>query len=198
MLSGVRNARRRVAVVVLVVATAVVGAVGCSPGDDPASTGADGPGASAEASGVDYLEDPSEVPKLLRDRFGEVPSLRRLNLSADSIRAQVRDPEIPDNLDDWVYRDGEWTSTPVSVSVNEIAEFDDVTFVPGAIAWDKIPELVQATYDGVELEEEEITSVSFDRIAGDPVRVYIGVSGLRGNGRLLGLADGTEYDVERS
>ena len=125
-------------------------------------------------------------------------STRRLTLTEDTVRAQIRDPERPENMDDRVFREGEWTSTPVSVSVHEIEEFDEVTFVPGAIAWDRIPELIEATYAGVDLEEESITSVSYDRIAGDPPRVYIGVTGLRGSGRLLGRADGTEYDVERT
>ena len=188
-----------VAVGLVAVVLAVSVAAGCS-GDDGAG-GADGSGGTdttAPASRVDYLQDASSVPTLLRDQFGEVPQLRRLTLTEDAVRAQTRDPERPENMDDWVYREGAWTSTPVSVSVHEIEQFDDVTFVPGAIAWDRIPALIEATYDGVDLEEESITSVSYDRIAGDPPRVYIGVTGLRGSGRLLGLADGTEYDVERS
>jgi len=194
-----------VRVVLVAVGLAASVAAGCSADDGAGGAGgADGSGGSggtdttARVSPVDYLEDASSVPKLLRDQFGEVPQLRRLTLTEDTVRAQIRDPERPENMDDWVYREGEWTSTPVSVSVHEIEQFDDVTFVPGAIAWDRIPALIEATYDGVDLEEESITSVSYDRIAGDPPRVYIGVTGLRGSGRLLGRADGTEYDVERS
>ncbi len=189
-------------VVLVAVGLAASVAAGCSADDGAGGAGgADGSGGTdttARVSPVDYLEDASSVPKLLRDQFGEVPQLRRLTLTEDTVRAQIRDPERPENMDDWVYREGEWTSTPVSVSVHEIEQFDDVTFVPGAIAWDRIPALIEATYDGVDLEEESITSVSYDRIAGDPPRVYIGVTGLRGSGRLLGRADGTEYDVERS
>lgn len=209
MLSGVRTQRRgpgaaptpmhRVVLAAVVVGVLAVGAAGCSAGGETGGAASSGDG-SATSTGprVDYLADPTDVPELLREQFGEVPMLRRLILMEDSIRAQIRDPQRPENMDDWVYRDGEWTSTPVSVSVSEIAAFDDTTFVPGVIAWDRIPALIEATYDGVDLEEEEISSVSYDRIAGDPPRVYIGVSGLRGNGRLLGLADGTEFDVERS
>ena len=188
-------------VLVAVGLAAGVAAGGCADDGAGGAGGADGSGGTdttARVSPVDYLEDASSVPKLLRDQFGEVPQLRRLTLTEDTVRAQIRDPERPENMDDWVYREGEWTSTPVSVSVHEIEQFDDVTFVPGAIAWDRIPALIEATYDGVDLEEESITSVSYDRIAGDPPRVYIGVTGLRGSGRLLGRADGTEYDVERS
>ena len=149
-------------------------------------------------SRVDYFRDATSVPKLLRDQFGEVPQLRRLTLTQDTIRAEIRDPQIPENLDTWEYRDGKWTSTPVSVSVREIEQFDEVTIVPGSIAWDRVPELIQATYDGVDLEKESVTAVSYDRLAGEAPRVFIGVSGLRGSGRLTGLADGTEYEVERS
>ena len=202
MLSGVRTQRHGPGVtakcVVVCAVVFVMGAVGCSASGDTGGAASAGDGSEGPTARVDYLADASEVPELLRERFGEVPMLRRLILMEDSIRAQIRDPQRPENMDDWVFRDGEWTSTPVSVSVSEIASFDDTTFVPGAIAWDRIPALIEATYDGVDLEEEEISSVSYDRIAGDPPRVYIGVTGLRGSGRLLGLADGTEFDVERS
>ncbi len=185
----------------LVGASAV--AAGCGGSSDSVEGSAGGAeggaaGAGVPSARVDYLRDATAVPKLLRDQFGEVPQMRRLTLTEDTIRAQIRDPQVPENMDDWVYRDGEWTSTPVSVSVREIEQFDEVTFVPGTIAWDRVPELIEATYDGVDLEEEKITAVSYDRIAGEAPRVYIGVTGLRGSGRLLGLADGTEYDVERS
>ena len=193
--------QRAVVVSVALVTALVVAATvtGCGSGDDAGgSASPENPGTSSSGHRVDFLADATDVPDLLREQFGEVPQMRRLNLSEDSVRVQIRDPQRPENLDDWVYRAGEWTSTPVSVSVHEIEEFDETTFVPGAIAWDRIPALIEATYDGVDLEEETISSVSYDRIAGDPPRVYIGVSGLRGNGRLLGLADGTEFDVERS
>ncbi|CAN5395558.1 hypothetical protein BH10ACT3_BH10ACT3_19210 [soil metagenome] len=145
-----------------------------------------------------FLEHPEQVPDLIRKKFGEVPRFRRLNLTNDDLMIELRDPDKPENLDNWRYSHGQWTSTPVSVSLAEIEQFDQTTFGPESIAWDMIPDLIQAAYDGVELEEEEITSVSYDKIAGDPPRVYIGISGLRGNGRLLGLADGTQYEVQRN
>ena len=104
----------------------------------------------------------------------------------------------PENLDDWTYRDGEWSSRPVSVSLSEIEALDDTTFQPSQVAWAAIPGLVQQALDGLDLEDEHIDAVSFDRIAGEPPRVYIGVTGLRGNGRLMANADGTEVEIARN
>lgn len=186
----------------ILLALAVTVVASCSAGSDAADSAAGGGSGDAEElstpSGVSYLEDPSDVPGLIYDQFGEIVSFTRLNLGDDDIMIELRDPEIPENLDLWTFRDGEWSSTPVSVTLAEIEQLDETTFGPDAIAWDAIPDLIQQAYDGLALEEEEITSVSYDRIAGDAPRVYIGVTGLRGTGRLLANADGTEVEVTRS
>jgi len=196
--------RLRISGVAVLLALSMLSAGACSPSEDSSTGGTAatasqsgelGPGASA---GPQYLERPEQVPELLREKFGEVPRMRRLNLTDDGITLELRDPAKPENLDTWRYSDGEWTSTPVSVSLSEIEQFDETTFGPESIAWDSIPELIQHAYDGVELEDEEITTVSYDKLAGAPPRVYIGISGLRGNGRLLGSADGTQYEVTRN
>ena len=173
---------------------------GCSDDDNTVVEGdTAGRGATTvEGSATDYLGRPEVVPGLIRAKFGEAPSVRRIHLFHDSVLVEVRDPAKPENLDDWTYRDGEWTSRPVSVSMSDIEALDDTTFQPGQVAWDAIPDLVDAAFDGLDLEEEGIDAVSYDRLAGDPPRVYIGVTGLRGNGRLIANADGTEVDVQRN
>ena len=82
--------------------------------------------------------------------------------------------------------------------MSEIEALDDTTFQPSQIAWEAIPILVDQALAGLDLEEEEVSAVSYDRIAGERPRVYIGVSGLRGNGRLIANADGTEVEVTRN
>jgi len=189
-------------VAVLVAALALV-LSSCSAGDG-ADGSSDGSGSSGDPagqgsdSGPQFLERPEQIPELLYDEFGEMPRLRRLIVSEDALSLELRDPAIPENLDTWRYADGEWTSTPVSVSQRDIDELDLVTFGPDAISWSAIPDLIDQAYAGVDLEEEEITSVSFDRISGDPPRIYIGVNGLRGSGRLLAGADGSNVEVVRN
>ena len=153
---------------------------------------------SALGGSIDFLRHPEDVPGLIRERFGEAPYVRRINLFREYVIIELRDPAKPENLDDWTYRDGRWTSRPVSVSMADIAALDDTTFLPSQIAWDRVVDLVQQALDGLELEEETVDAVSFDRIAGDQPRVYIGVRGLRGTGRLLANADGTGVDVQRN
>jgi hypothetical protein len=168
-------------------------------GDGSTDGGSSNPPTSTGiGSAVDHLRHPERVPDLIRERFGEAPSVRRIHLFRDSVLIELRDPAKPENLDDWTYRDGEWTSRPVSVSMSEIEALDDTTFQPSQVAWTAIPGLVQQALDGLDLEDEHVDAVSFDRLAGDPPRVYIGVTGLRGNGRLLANADGTDVEVARN
>lgn len=191
-------------------ASAVVGAAlvlvvvlgGCSSeGADPAGPDAETPAtasASGEQGGPGFLEHPEQVPDLLHAKFGEVPRFTRLTLTDSDVSLELRDPEIPENLDRWRYSGGEWSSTPVSVTQSQIDALDVTTFGPESITWAAVPGLIQQAYDGVDLEEEQIDSVSFDRLAGDPPRVYIGISGLRGSGSLLAGADGSDVQVRRN
>lgn len=190
-----RAAVRGVAIGVVLAGAA--GLAGCSGSDQGASADTE-PGSEVTVSSPRFLDHPEQVPELIRARFGEVPRFTRLTLTDADVSLELRDPDIPDNLDLWRYSGGTWTSSPVSVSQSEIDELDVTTFGPESIVWEAIPGLIQQAYDGVDLEEEEINSVSFDRIAGDPPRVYIGISGLRGSGSLLAAADGTGVEVRRN
>lgn len=40
--------------------------------------------------------------------------------------------------------------------------------------------------------------MSFDRLPGERPRVYVGVTGRRGSGRLIANADGTDVDIQRN
>ncbi len=153
---------------------------------------------AGDDTSVDLLVTPERIPELLRAQFGPEPSLRRINVSRDSISLELRDPAKPDNIDRWSWRDGAWTSSPVSVLQREIDEFDQVVFSPSTIDWSLIPDLVQRALDGVDLEDESVDGVSYDRLAGERPRVYIGVDGSRGSGRLIGDADGTNVEVRRN
>ena len=61
-----------------------------------------------------------------------------------------------------------------------------------------MPGLIDQALAGLDLEGEEVGNVGFDRLAGERPRVYISVNGLRGTGRLVAKADGTEVDIRRN
>ena len=197
-----RAGHSRVTSSLVVLATTTVLLAGCSGGGSSGTvaTTPTGPAtASVPTAGPDLLVDPAQVPLLVRARLGEAPSLRRIIVFRDGVSLEVRDPVKRDNLDTYRYTRGEWAApTPVSVTLREIEELDDVTFGLGAVRWTAIPGLIQRAYDGLDLEGEEITSVSVDRIKGRPPRLYIGVSGLRGSGRLIANADGTDVEIRRN
>lgn|GEM_PF-5034204 len=153
---------------------------------------------NTEASTFDALAEPEEVPAIARKKLGEAPWVKSINLFHSGFVMVVRDPRNPDNLDRYTYDGGRWTSTPVSVSLDDIAKFDQTTFQFSQVNWKAVPGLIVKALSGLNLEGETISSVSYDRLQGQQPRVYIGVSGLRGSGRLIANADGTNVDVKRS
>ncbi|MCC6225315.1 MAG: hypothetical protein IT195_02765 [Microthrixaceae bacterium] len=186
--------RRRVAVAVLLAAVAVA-ASGC-PWDDTASS--DDTTTTANANGINPMEEPERVRELIVEHLGRSPEIRRLSIDDNGFTVQVRDAAKPENLDDYQYHDGEWSTRPVSVSMSEIQQYESVTFYLSDISWDVIPGLVDQALDGLDLEGQEANGVSFDRLPGERPRVFIGVTGLRGSGRLIANADGTDVDIQRS
>lgn len=189
--------RSILAAVLLVAIGSVVLACSDDTGSSPGST-TDSPD-TPSAGALDSVGSPTEVPGLIRARFGESPSMRRVSLSRSGFSLELRDPAKPENLDTWSYgAAGTWTSRPVSVSQSDIDQLGEVTFPLGSVAWDKISTLVQQALDGLDLEGEAVDNVSIDRLAGDPPRIYIGVSGLRGSGRLIARGDGADVEVKRN
>ncbi|HOT80389.1 MAG TPA: hypothetical protein PKY13_10400 [Microthrixaceae bacterium] len=193
-----RFRRARLIAGITLAAVVTAGVAGC--GDEPR----DGDSAVAVTAstvapgGVNALADPEKVPILIREHLGESPEIRRLSLNSNGFSVQVRDPAKRDNMDDYDFYNGTWTTRPVSVSVSEIEAYESVTFYLGDISWEKIPGLIDQALTGLDLEGEEVGNVGFDRLAGERPRVYIGVNGLRGNGRLIARADGTEVDIQRN
>ena len=145
------------------------------------------------------LSDPTEVPVLIREHLGgESPTIKRISLSEGSLYVTVRDPNKPENLDDYRFDGGTWNTSPVSVSQRDIDELDQTTFRLNQIAWDKIPHLQEQALAGLDLEGEEVTSVSIDRLLDQQPRIYVSVQGLRGSGYLLATGDGGEVRIQRS
>jgi hypothetical protein len=187
---GVRGRRVLAAAVAAVLAGTAL--VGCS-----SRSGGSG-SADVDPPELNALVEPEKVPVLLTEHLGYSPFVRSVNLYDSGFSAVVRDRAKPENLDTYYFRNGEWTSDPVSVSLSDIERFEKVTFPLSAVRWDLIPSLQQQALDGLDLEGEEITSVGLDKLEGDPPRIYIGVQGLRGNGRLIANADGTNVDIQRN
>ena len=181
----------------LAVAAAVAMLAGCGGPEAGGDDGPEGPG-STVAAGFDALATPEQVPRLAYEKFGEVLKVRHISLTRNGFTLEVRDAAKPDNLDTWRYDDGTWTSRPVSVTVRDIESLGATTFGLGAVNWAAVPSLMQRALDGLDLEGEEITAVSYDRLEGRAPRVYIGVSGLRGSGRLIADADGTDVEIARN
>jgi hypothetical protein len=175
----------------------VVVPAGCGSDQDGSGQGGQGGAGGGQANEFNALTHPDQVPALIRSKLGDNPTLRRLSLSDNGFSMEVRDPKKPENLDTYSYHGGRWTSTPVFMSVRDIEELDKDTFRLSKVDFDLVPQLLGMAAEGLDLEGEQVTGISYDRIPGDPVRVYVSVRGLRGAGHLLANADGTNAKVTR-
>lgn len=188
--------RRLSGAAALAVLGLLAGATAC--GGDDASSGPDATTTTVADGGINALTDPEEVPRLIREHLGESPEIRRLSLNGNGFSVEVRDRTKRDNMDDYDFYNGKWSARPVSVSMSEIEAYESVTFSLGDIDWEAVPGLIRQALDGLDLEGEEVGGVSFDRLEGERPRVYINVNGLRGSGRLIAGADGSNVDVRRN
>ena len=146
----------------------------------------------------DPLQDPEQVPVLLRQEIGEDVTVRRVSMTEYGFSAEVRDPKRPENLDDYRFYGGQWETEPVSVSQYDIDHLDRTTFRLGAVDWSVIPELERKALAGVDFEQEQVSVISVDRIEGQGPRIFIAVQGDRGTGTLVSDARGRNVEVRRN
>lgn len=144
------------------------------------------------------LADPQQVPVLMRQELGEDITVRTVSLTEYGFRAEVRDPTQRENLDDYRFYNGQWDTEPVSVSQYDIDRLDRTTFRLGAVDWSVIPDLERQALAGLDLEDEEVSVVSVDRIDGEQPRIFISVQGSRGTGRLIADARGRNVEIRRN
>lgn len=190
MRSSISSAPKR-ALLGSLLLVAATGLVACS---SPSTTSSTGGGAQEQ---FNALAAPQEVPALLRDELGESVTVRRVTLSENGFSAEVRDSAKPQNLDRFSYYNGQWDTDPISVNMSDIENLDRTTFGLGAVDWRMITGLQQKALDGLDLEDETVTSVSVDRIAGQSPRIYVNVTGSRGSGGLTANARGGDVEVRR-
>ncbi len=172
--------------------TAVLAMGGCS-----STSAGPFPDVPTEPTAFDALATPEQVPVKMREELGENVTVRRITLTDSGFLAEVRDPAKPDNLDRYTYFNNTWDTDPISVSLSDIEDLDKTTFGLGAIDWKVIPELERQALAGLDLEDEEVTSVSTDRITGNPPRIYVSVNGARGSGGLTANARGGDVEIRR-
>lgn len=144
------------------------------------------------------LDDPAQVPVLMRQEIGEDVTVRRVSMTEYGFSAEVRDPQRRENLDDYRFYNGQWDTEPVSVSQYDIDRLDRTTFRLGAVDWSVIPDLERKALAGLDLEDEQVSVVSVDRIEGQQPRIFIAVQGSRGTGMLLADARGRNIEIRRN
>lgn len=192
---GVRTATGRRLTFLATLALAALLISSCGGGDSPTPSGT-----VTHRGTFNALADPQQVPVLARQHLGtEEVTVRRVSLTETGFQMEVRDPAKPENLDRYAFHSGDWTSGPVSVSMSDIEALNRTTFGIGTVDWSVIPQLQQRALDGLDLEDEEISNVSVDRLADDRLpRIYVAVTGARGSGSLLADGRGRNVVIRRN
>ena len=111
-----------------------------------------------------WLADPVSVTTLIDEHFAQPPTLRRLTILEGSVAMEVRDPAKPQNVDKHAYYAGSWHMTPVRLMMSDIEELDETTFTPDEIDLGVVPGLMAMALEALDLEGEEVQSISFDRL----------------------------------
>lgn len=148
------------------------------------------------------LDDPTPAIKAFEKELGELPMATEVYLyEGDYAIGEFQDPDQPENLDSYTYRDGALEPpAPVHVSQFDIDNFPNVMFGLDEVNWAAVPLLVSEALArlGPQIEGAEVSAVSVHRLGsldqGKPT-FSVSVSGTRRNGSMRATADGTVIDA---
>ena len=112
--------------------------------------------------------------------------------------AQVQDPSIPANVDEYQWRDTLGSPAPVTLSGD--GDLEANLFSDTEVNWAAIPALVEAALAQIPIEGAEVTHVIVQRNLPftDTVQIRVFVNGTRGSGYLDADAQGNILAVNQS
>jgi hypothetical protein len=180
-----------------------VAVAACGAGDGTAESTTTSSTTTTIADEVSLLRDdgPERVLAALQGRFGREVQLFSLSIHETHASMRVRDPKIPDNVDDYVLRDGViGDQRPVHTSVHD--DLDAQVFSLRAVRWDLLSGLVDKAETDLKIEDARASHISISRVDGADGRgaaqIAIYVSGPRRSGALQAEGDGTIISIEQS
>jgi len=111
--------------------------------------------------------------------------------------AQVQDPSIPVNVDEYQWRDT--LGSPAPVTLTGDGDLEANLFSDTEVNWAAIPALVDAALAQIPIEGAEVTHVSIQRNLPftDTIQIRVFVSGTRGSGYLDADAQGNVLAVNQ-
>jgi hypothetical protein len=115
----------------------------------------------------------------------------RILIYPEYMFAQVQDPTIPDNIDEYQWRGELGAAEPVKLTGSD--ELEPHLFSASEVNWGAIPALVEAAPATAQIIDGEVTHVIVERPLpfSNDVRLRVFVSGTRADGYIDADADGT-------
>lgn len=176
-----------------IVLVAVAGCVGTIDRDDFNRT-------IQERGGGFTSELALEAVDVVGRRLGaDDPELRNLSLnpSVETVVLEVQDPDVPENLDRYVVREGGIDSVePMQVSADQ--DVDAETFPASRVAFDRIEEMVDAALAEFGSEGAYVSSLNVSLWSEGQIVFYLGLESPRASGNALFDAEGQLIQVDRT
>jgi hypothetical protein len=147
------------------------------------------------------LTDPGAAPAAIDEITAELGpvNVRSFDLYDRYAIFEVQDPNIPENLDTYTYRDGKLEEPePIHVKNRDLEELPQRVFVLSDIRWELVPGLAQTAITQLGIEDGVVNHMGVDRTYDETrqLRLSLSVSGPRRSGYLDATADGTVIEAK--
>ncbi|MGH8982362.1 MAG: hypothetical protein ACRDY6_00615 [Acidimicrobiia bacterium] len=142
-----------------------------------------------------YLVAPGTAQAVVDDITGELGPILVTSFDLYDRYAifEAQDPDKPENLDRYTYRDGALEdSEPVHVDQRVLDELPNRLFALSEVNWAAISMLSQTALAQLQIEDPDVNHLGVDRgFEGGAVQLSLSVSGPRRSGSVEATADGT-------
>jgi len=147
-----------------------------------------------------YYESVEEIGKIkaaFKERIGGEVKILEMNLAENYSQIQAQDPNKPENVDQYTYRDGALEKV-VPVKISGSGKLEDNLFKLDDIALEKIPELMRDTMErSKDLEDPKPSLVRIDLNHQGKVEIHLNVNSARKNAYMVCDAKGKFIRYQR-
>jgi hypothetical protein len=146
------------------------------------------------------LTDPGAAQSAIDDITRELGPIlvTSFNLYDEYAIFEAQDPNKPENLDSYTYRDGRLGAPdPVHVTNSTLEDLPNQLFSLSEVNWDAVATLSETAVTQLQIEDGVVNHMGVDRGFGSPdIRLSLSVSGPRRSGGLEASADGTVLGMQ--
>lgn len=143
------------------------------------------------------VEEINRIKKAFAEKVGGEMKVLHLNMSENYADIQAQDPRKPENVDEYVYRNGAIEKV-VPVKLSGPGKLEDNLFKLDDVALEKIPELVREAMErSKDLENPKPSLVRIELSSDGKIEVHANISSDRKNAYLVSDAKGKIIEYRR-